>query len=287
MEILKTFRSIFETILFRIGERDISLVVILEFLILIIVFYILSKLTRRLIKRRLFSLLKIADGTQFLILRLLHFLMMSIGILVALNFIGINLTTLTVGLGALSVGIGFGLQNITSNFVSGIILLLERHVNVGDLVTIQSSANETVIGRVHSINIRSTTLVTLDNVTIIVPNSRFIENTITNWSIHDPRIRVTIPVGVAYGSDTRKVTELLLRVAKENENVLKDPEPSVLFRGFGDSSLNFELLVWLPDPMLRLRVISELNYAIDELFRENNVTIPFPQRDVHIVSKKS
>ena len=135
----------------------------------------------------------------------------------------------------------------------------------------------------RSINVRSTTVITLDNITLIVPNSRFVEDTVTNWSVSDPKVRLQVPVGVAYGSDTELVTQILLKVAADHPKVFSEPEPDVLFKEFGNSSLNFELRIWILDPMARLEIISDLNYAIDKAFRENNITIPFPQRDVHLL----
>ena len=181
--------------------------------------------------------------------------------------------------GILGVGFAFGLQNITSNFVSGIILLFERPVSVGDYIEVSN-----VVGRVVSINMRSTTIVTVDNITLIVPNSRFIEGIVTNWSVGDPKIRFTIPVGVAYGSDTELVRRILLEVANNHPAILKDPEPDVIFKEFADSSLNFELRAWLPSPLGRIMTISDLNYAIDKAFRENNINIPFKQVDVHVIN---
>lgn len=282
IDFIKRLKFILETKLFSIGQTEITPLVLFEFVLLIIIFSVLSKILRRLIRKRILTRLKLADGTQFAILRLLHFTIMLIGILIAFNSIGINFTSLTVTFGVLGVGIAFGLQNITSNFISGIILLFERHVNVGDYVTVQDTSGEIVIGQVKSINIRATKIVTVDNVTLIVPNSQFIQNTVTNWSVSDPKIRISINVGVAYGSNTELVTKLLLKAAEDHEYILKEPAPIVIFENFGESSLNFRLSVWIQHPIYRIKVTSDLHYAIDNLFRENSITIPFPQRDVHI-----
>ncbi|MGQ9607844.1 MAG: mechanosensitive ion channel family protein [bacterium] len=282
IDFIKRLKFILETKLFSIGQTEITPLVLFEFVLLIIIFSVLSKILRKLIRKRILTRLKLADGTQFAILRLSHFTIMFIGILIAFNSIGINFTSLTVTFGVLGVGIAFGLQNITSNFISGIILLFERHVNVGDYVTVQDTSSEIVIGQVKSINIRATKIVTIDNVTLIVPNSQFIQNTVTNWSVSDPKIRISINVGVAYGSNTELVTKLLLKAAEDHEYILKEPAPIVIFQNFGESSLNFRLSVWIQHPIYRIKVTSDLHYAIDNLFRENGITIPFPQRDVHI-----
>lgn len=275
-DFIKKLREIFETRLFDVGKTHVTLLSIIEFILIIALFYTISRILKALIRRRVLSRFKIADGIQFVILRLIHYAIIIIGLLIALNAVDIQLTSLTVAFGVLGVGIAFGLQNITSNFVSGLILLFERDINVGDYVSVANT-----MGQVRAIRMRSTTVVTFDNVTLIVPNSSFIADTVTNWSVGDPKIRISIPVGVAYGSDTELVTKLLMKAAQDHPDVLQHPEPIVYFKEFGDSSLNFELMAWIPNPMIRLRTISNLNYAIDRLFRENNVKIPFPQRDVH------
>jgi small-conductance mechanosensitive channel len=180
------------------------------------------------------------------------------------------------------VGIGFGLQNIANNFVSGLILLFERPIKPNDMVSVGDTD-----GKVEEIKMRATTVVTRDNVTIIVPNSQFISSEVTNWSHTDPKVRIHVPVGVAYGSDVKLVTDLLLQVAKDHPQVMNEPPPNVWFTGFGDSSLDFELLVWITEPISRQKIRSDLNYAIDAAFRQHDVTIPFPQRDLHLQSLPS
>jgi potassium efflux system protein len=204
---------------------------------------------------------------------------MGLGIIIAVQSIGLNLTSLAVVFGLLSVGIGFGLQNVAANFISGLIILFERPIKIGDRITIGD-----VWGDVMNINLRATLIRTIDNIAIIVPNSEFISSRVTNWSYRDPKVRVHIPVGVAYGSDVRLVTDSLLEVARRHPEVMPDPAPEVWFTEFGNSSLNFELLVWTLDPKRRPEVISDLNKAIDAIFRKNKIEIPFPQRDLHIRS---
>ena len=240
------FQRIFGRRLFSLGKTEITLITIVELVLIVVVFLLLSKYVRRFFRRRILSRFKLSEGTQFTILRLIHFALIAIGFLIALASLGIELTSLAVVFGLMGVGVAFGLQNITSNFVSGIILLFERPVSVGDYVDVGNTS-----GQVHSINLRSTTIVTPENITLIVPNSRFIENTVTNWSVGDLKIRITIPVGVAYGSDTELVTGLLMKAAKDHAEVLPNPEPDVLFAGFEDSSLNFQLRVWIPNPTPR------------------------------------
>jgi len=273
-DILGTFRHIFENRLFNIGKTEISLLTIIELIIFIIAFFLISRLVRRFLRKRILPHFKLTDSGKFTILRLTHYAMILLGILIGLNSVGIQLTSLTVGVGVVGVGIAFGLQNITSNFISGIILLFERHVNVGDYVTVDN-----IVGKVTAINIRSTTVMTPDNATLIVPNSKFIEGIVTNWSVIDPKIRILIPVRVGYKSDLELVSKLLMQSATEYEGVLDDPAPSVIFRAFGDYGLNLELSVWIaqPDPKIRTKTISDLNYAIEKLLKENGITVPFQQ----------
>jgi len=276
-EFINRLREILDIRLFSLGNARITPIAIIELFLIIAFFFILSKYIRRLFQRRILPRFKLADGAQFVILRLVHYILMVIGMALAINVVGIQLTSLAVIFGLIGVGIAFGLQNITSNFISGIILLFERPVSVGDYIEVEGTS-----GRVSAINVRATTVVTVDNITLIVPNSKFIEDTVINWSVGDPRIRITVSVGVAYGSDTELVTRLLLKAAEDHPEVLSEPKPDVLFKDFGDSSLNFELRVWIPSPVGRFKVASDLHYAIDAAFRENGVTIAFPQRDVHL-----
>ncbi|MGW8248023.1 MAG: mechanosensitive ion channel family protein, partial [Acidiferrobacterales bacterium] len=205
-----------------------------------------------------------------------------IALVVGLGVAGISFANLAIIVGALSVGIGFGLQNIVNNFLSGLILLVERPVKTGDWIVVGGTE-----GYVKRIRIRSTQIQTFDHADVIVPNSELIASQVTNWMLRDTTGRARIPVGVAYGSDTQKVKEILLQVAQDHPDVITNRaamEPFVLFFGFGDSSLNFELRVFIKNIDKRLRVISDLNFAIDAAFREAGIEIPFPQRDVHIRS---
>jgi small-conductance mechanosensitive channel len=205
-----------------------------------------------------------------------------IGIVVVLTNTGINLGALAVFAGAIGVGIGVGLQGIASNFISGLVILAERPISIGDRVEVGDAA-----GQVQRIGARSTVVVTNDNISIIVPNSKFIEDTVTNWTYGDPRVRFRIPVGVAYGSDVEKVRAALIAAGKEHPKSLQDPAPNVFFKEFGDSSLNFELVVWCSEMSHRpARYKSDLNFLIERKLREAGIEIPFPQRDLHIRSSE-
>lgn len=283
---MQTFRTILEEIgkiiehpLLYVNQKPVTITSIIVAVIVFLVFIFLSRWLRSVTRTKLFPKYKLDEGIQLIILKLVHYSLVGLGIIVAVQSIGLNLTSLAVVFGLLSVGIGFGLQNVASNFVSGLIILFERPIKLGDRITIGD-----VLGDVVNINLRATLIRTIDNISIIVPNSEFITSRVTNWSHRDPRIRIHIPVGVAYGSDVPLVIKSLLEVAQNHPEVLKDPPPKVWFNQFGDSSLDFELLTWIDHPKRRPDIISELNKGIDDIFRRNKIEIPFPQRDIHVRS---
>jgi len=198
--------------------------------------------------------------------------------LVAIDTAGIDLSGLAIIAGALSVGIGFGMQSIVNNFVSGLILLIERPIKVGDWIVVGQDE-----GFVKRISVRSTEIETFSRSSVIVPNSELIAGRVTNWMYKDQSGRVELPVGVAYGSDTAKVSEVLLDCVRGRNDVKARPQPHVMFMDFGDSALLFELRFFIRDIADRLSIMSDVRFAIDAAFREAGITIPFPQRDVHLI----
>ena len=219
-------------------------------------------------------------GTREAIVIISGYAGFAVSVLVGLGVAGMDFTTLAIVAGALSVGLGFGLQNIVNNFVSGLILLFERPVKRGDWIVVGNTE-----GYVKRIRIRSTQIETFDHADVIVPNSELISSQVTNWMLSDQHGRARIPVGVAYGTDTDKVKQLLLQVAEEHPMVITNDAsmpPRVLFMRFGNSSLDFELRVFIQNVDNRLSVISDLNFAIDRKFRENGIEIPYPKQDVYI-----
>lgn len=263
--------------LFTLQDNPVTLLAIILFSFVMIITVLASKYLRSLFQARFSDRFK--NGLDHTINRLIHYTILLIGFFIALEIVGISLSSLAIIAGFLSVGIGFGLQNIASNFISGLILMFERPISVGDLVTVNDQ-----LGTVQKIGLRATIVNTVDNIEIILPNSIFVEQEVTNWSHGDPKIRLRCPVGVAYGTDPETVRDVLLKVAEEEDEVLENPEPSVVFTEFGDSALNFELRVWVADPGPPARVKTKVNFAINRRFAEDNLEIPFPQRDLHLRS---
>lgn len=211
---------------------------------------------------------------------IIQYVVIIIGAFVIIQNVGINLGSLNVLAGALGVGIGFGLQNIANNFISGLIILFERPIKVGDRIEVGN-----VQGDVTKVSARATTVNTNDNISIIVPNSEFINQRVINWSHNDRSIRFHVPVGVSYNEDPAMIKKILLDVAEKNADVLKRPAPDVLFVEYGDNSLNFDLMIWTSTYINRPVVLkSQLYYEIFERFKEHGVEIPFPQRDLHLRS---
>ena len=211
---------------------------------------------------------------------ILRYTLIGIGVVVILQSAGINLSALAVLAGALGVGLGFGLQNVTSNFVSGLVILFERPIKVGDRVEVGD-----VAGDVRKISARATTVVTNDNISIIIPNSEFISEQVTNWGHGGQLVRLMVPVGVSYASDVDQVRDILMQVAGEHEGVLDTPAPDVMFLAFGESSLDFGLRVWTRTyTHIPIVLASELNFLIWHALKRAGVEIPFPQRDLHVRS---
>ncbi len=274
---MKTFAEILQTPLFHIQQTPVTLASLLSMILFVLVAWTISRLAQRLLRRRVFPHFKLDPGLQFTLSRLFHYFVMSLAVILAVQFIGLSLTSLAVVAGLLSVGIGFGLQNTANNFICGLILLFERPIVPGDRVTVGETS-----GDVREIRIRSTTIVSPDNITIIVPNSQFITEKVTNWSYGDPRIRLHLPLSVGYRSDLNRAKETLLEVARAHPRVLPQPAPEVWLTQFGDSGIQLELLVWVAFPKGHRRITSELNFEIHRFFAERGIEIPFPQREITI-----
>jgi small-conductance mechanosensitive channel len=278
--IYNEIKEFFNVPITSIGTSEITLWTIVYLIAFTFLLFYLSGKLRKWLVYKLLSKINLELGIRIAFGTIFRYLVLVLGLIIILQTVGIQLSTVTILLGALGVGIGFGLQNITNNFVSGIIILFERPIKVGDRIEVGQIAGDVV-----NVSMRATTVVTNDNISIIVPNSEFISSTVINWSHHDRNIRFNFPVGVSYKEDPEKVKKLLLEVADNNSGVNKDPAPDVLFEEFGDSSLNFNLRVWTTKYITRPGVLkSQLYFEIFNKFKEHGVEIPFPQRDVHIKS---
>ncbi len=278
-DIFQKFNDVLNFVLFSLGDTKISLSSLIKFILIFGAFLYLSKTTTRWFSDKVLSRFHIQEGKRYVMMRIFEYILVIIGAIFAFNSIGINLSGLAVIFGLLSVGIGFGLQNVTSNFISGLILLFEQPIKVGDRITVGDTE-----GDVTEINIRSTTIRSLNNISYIVPNTEFISSNVVNWSHGDPKVRLDLNIGVSYNSDLDLVLSVLKNVAEENDEVLKFPAPEVLFMEFGDSSWNLMLRVWIKDPKRHYYVRSDINCDIVRKFRENQIEIPFPQRDLHVRS---
>lgn len=269
--------------LFKLGNVEITTFLLILVILIVTLANRASKIITRYILPNVYQRYDLDRGVSYTFDRMFHYTVMAIAIVVSLTTVGLNLGALTVFAGVLGVGIGFGLQNIASNFISGIILLFERPIKVGDRVIIDE-----LIGDVEKISMRSTVIKTIHNEHVIVPNSYFLEEQVVNRSYGDPRMRLVIPVGVAYGTNADKVKRVLIQAVEEEQQVngviLLDPEPFVNFATFGESSLDFELMVWIDNSNQVIVTKSALNFRINRLFAEHDIEIPFPQRDLHIKS---
>lgn len=246
----------------------------------------LTRLIKQSLSKRWIKHTNLDRGAQEAMVTISGYVGFILAFMIALSTAGVEFKNLAIVAGALSVGIGFGLQNIVNNFVSGLILLFERPIRRGDWIVVGNTE-----GFVKSINIRSTEIQTFDRADVIVPNSELISSQVTNWVLHDATGRLILPVSVAYGSDTEKVKELLLNIANEHPDIIGDSSyissPTVLFRKFGDSALEFELRCYIRDINSRLTAVSELNFAVDKAFRGAGIEIPFPQRNIHIINSEN
>ena len=260
--------------------------VILALALLIVGFLFSHRLTAQMGKQ-LIKRVGLNEAAAFALQQILHYLVLVLLVLFVLNYVRIPLTFFTLIGGALAIGVGFGSQNIVNNFLSGLILMVERPIKIGDIVEV-----ENVLGTVEWVGARSTRIKTFDNLRLVLPNSTLLQNKVINWSLADDIVRRTIGVGVQYGSPVRKVESLLQQAVSEHTLVEKYPEPIVLFEDFGDNALIFSVIIWVrmsrtgKSHLYIKQVESDIRFRIDELFRKNDIVIAFPQRDVHIDTLK-
>lgn len=277
-ELLTEARRLLGYPLIELGNVPVSAGTLIYLALVLLALLWVSRRTQRwiadgpLLRRRLDPSARHAAGA------LARYAILVIGVLAIVQTAGIDLTTFNVLAGAVGIGIGFGLQTVVSNFISGLIIMFERPIKIGDRIVVGG-----VEGNVMEIGARATTVLDNNNIAVIVPNSKFITEEVVNWKYNDARVRFRIPVSVAYGSDARRVEQLLLEVAAACSDVLDDPAPGVCFLEFGDNGLHFELRAWSDSLVDRKgRLTSQLNFAIYDRFREAGIEFPFPQRDLHL-----
>lgn len=278
-EVFRAFMDSLFSPIFPLGGETYS---ITDLMILIAVFFgviLGSTVVANVLRSRILRMAGLSSGSQEAIAAITRYVLIAIGTIVMLQVWGLDLSSLTILASALGVGIGFGLQNIAKDFGSGLVLLFERPVQVGDFIEVDE-----FMGTVDRIGARSTSIKTLDQVSIIVPNSYFLENQVINWSHENPLSRIALPVGVSYSSDPEQVRTILLQAAEEHSGIVRLPRPQVFFKGFGNSSLDFTLMFWIVEPNRQPIIKSDLYFKIFALFRQEHIEIPFPQRDLHIRS---
>jgi potassium efflux system protein len=281
-DVLPAVRALDRVELWQIGDNVINLSSVLWAIVIVVITVVAARNIPGLLEMAVLQNLPLEPSVRFAITAVSRYTIAIVGIVVTFSAIGIGWEKVQWLAAAVTVGLGFGLQEIFANFVSGLIILFERPMRVGDVVTIGE-----VSGTVTQIRIRATTVTDWSRKELIVPNKEFITGRLINWTLSDKVLRVVLPVGIAYGSDTHLAAKLLRQVAFDDERVLPDPAPLVLFSGFGESSLNFELRVYIGDIVHYIPVASDLHFEIDRVFRENRIEIAFPQRDIHVRSIKA
>lgn len=275
--IFNTLVNTFNKSVFRLGENEFSIISLLVLIGLFIGSIIISSYLTDLLRTNVLQVTRMTRGSQEIISTITKYGLIALSTVILLQAYGLNLSSLALIGSALGVGIGFGFQDIARNFASGIVLLFERSIQVGDFIQIGNH-----LGVVEEVRTRSIVLKTLDRISIIVPNSRLLSEEVINWNHRRSVTRIHLPIGVEYGSDVKKVKSALLQAASEHIEVLRNPAPQVFFTEFGDSSLNFELLVWTSDPSRQAPLKSDIYFRIEEIFKEQQIYVPFPQRDVNL-----
>jgi small-conductance mechanosensitive channel len=272
--------NFFENHLFYIGGTDITVLSLLIFLVVVIITVIFTKSIKRILLKRVFPRHNISEGVGRSYIRIISYILIIIGILTGLNFAGINITLLFAGSAVLLVGIGFGVQNIVNNFISGVILLFEKPIKEGDFIEIDG-----MYGTVKSIAARSTRILTNTGIMVIVPNSKLLDQKIVNRSFTE-NTEIEISVVVSFEEDVEKVKSILIEIANVNEFVLKEPVPSVSVNEFTDNGIRLKLFVWIKEQSKMFVVRNAINLQILKRFREEKIKFPYPQRDVHLINDK-
>ena len=265
---------------FTVGGIEITAFFVIKALIFFVALIMLSHFSMIFLHKKVLRRTPLSASQQYSVARILSYLIFILGMVVGLQSLGVNLSSLVVIGSALGIGVGLGLQGVVSNFVAGLVLLLEQPIKIGDRIEIGETYGDVV--RMQG---RSTWVRTNENVVIIVPNSEFIDEKVINWTANDRQVRVALPFGVSYNADPQCVREVVMRAAGQNSDVLREPAPEVIFLGFGDSSLDFELRVWtVQQVQTPARLKSDLYFSLFAAFAQEKIEIPFPQRDLHVRS---
>lgn len=275
---MKELNNILNTSFQLTKEIEISVKNVLLLLFVLLMANLFIKLFQRIITKKLSQDGKLKFRAVFSYTRWFTYVVI---VLITLNAVGVNVTGIFAASAALLIGIGLALQTLFQDIISGIFILIDQSVHAGDIIEIEGK-----IGRVEEIKLRTTRAVTIDNKVLVIPNHLYLTNSLYNWTQNGVTTRESVTVGTAYGSDVTLVKKLLTEAALNHKEVIKVPEPTVLFTNFGESSLDFKLVFTVGDSFKAFQVQSDLRFEIDRLFRENNVTIPFPQRDIHIIENK-
>jgi len=275
-------KHIFEYEIFHFGTDDHPIILTVGLLLFVLIILLFTTFFLRVIKKIVTRKLQADDKLKFAsVFSFAKYFIYIIVILITLDNIGFNITAIFAASAALLVGVGLALQTLIQDIISGIFIFLDQTVHVGDIIEIDEK-----IGRVEEIKLRTTRAVTIDNKVLIIPNHKYLTSTLYNWTQNGSITRESIEIGVAYGSDVQLVQELLMKIALDNEKILKEPEPLVLFMDFGDSALNFKLIFTMNDSFQASIPKSEIRFEIDRLFKEHNINIPFPQREVTLIKQK-
>lgn len=264
------------------GENAYDVVLKVKYVLLVILVLIATTYILRWVKHLVTKNMPKQDKAKFTtVFSFARWIIYIIVMLVVFDSIGVNVTAIFAASAALLIGVGLALQTLFQDIISGIFILIDQSVHVGDIIELEGK-----VGRVEEIKLRTTRAVTIDNKVLVIPNHLYLTNSLYNWTQNDVSTRESVSVGVAYGSDVQLVKKLLLQAASTHPDVISEPEPTVLFTDFGDSALNFKLVFTINDSFLAQYPKSDIRFEIDKLFRENNISIPFPQRDIHIISKE-
>lgn len=263
--------------LISIGDYQLSMLQIVVLVLIVLFTWSLSWILKKIVVNRN-NISEPEKGRRLSVYKLIQYVLWVVALLLGIESMGFQITVLLAGSAALLVGIGLGLQEVFKDFVSGIILLFDGTIRVSDIIEVEGK-----VGRVTEIRLRASEMETREGIIMIIPNSRFITGNVVNWTHNHKLTRFSVVVGVAYGSDVEKVRDLLIECAKQHPQVVKNPEPFVFFSDFGDSQLTFSLQFFSRSVFRIEFVKSDIRFAIDKAFRENNVVIPFPQRDLHII----